>query len=461
MQSQLFMKLPLDDGTGRDDILGRLIRVLGEVLVEELGELVDLVLEGGGGGPRVLGVEELIGDAGARLGDVQVEDVVGLVLGVGELAVVDGVEDGAGVLQRAALAAGGGARADPAGVQEPGVGLVLGDLVGKHGGVAHGVQGQEGLGEARGEGGLWLGDAVFGAGHLGGVAGDEVEHGLLGGELGDGGEDTAGVAGEKDDVGRVLVAHAGYLGVLDVLDGVGAAGVLGQRGVVVVDDTGDGVEDNVLQDGAEADGVVDIGLLLGGETDALGVAATLDVEDTTVGPAVLVITDEGALGVGRESGLTSSGETEEHSHVAVLALVGGGVEGQDVVLDGHFVEEDGEDSLLHLAGVLGTQDNHLLLGKVDGHGGSRGHTLGEAVGREGTGVVDDIVGVEAAELFPTRADKHVAHEEGMVGTSADDTDADAVSLIPAGKAINDIDTVAGVEVVNSTLTVDSPDLGDG
>lgn len=135
---------------------------------------------------------------------------------------MDGVEDGAGVLERATLAAGRGAGSDPAGVEEPGVGLVLGDLLREHLGVAHGVEGEEGLGEARGEGGLGLRDAVLGTGHLGGVAGDEVEHGLLGGELGDWGQDTAGVAGEEDDVGGVAVGDAGDLGVLNVLDGVGA-----------------------------------------------------------------------------------------------------------------------------------------------------------------------------------------------------------------------------------------------
>jgi hypothetical protein len=46
----------------------------------------------------------------------------------------------------------------------------------------------------------------------------------------------------------------------------------------------------------------------------------------------------------------------------------------------------------------------------------------------------------------------------MVGTSTDDTDADAVTLVPAGETIDNIDTVASVEVVDSTLTVDTPDL---
>jgi hypothetical protein len=46
----------------------------------------------------------------------------------------------------------------------------------------------------------------------------------------------------------------------------------------------------------------------------------------------------------------------------------------------------------------------------------------------------------------------------MVGASADDTDADTVLLVPAGVAIDDVDAVAGVEVVDSTFAVDLPDL---
>ena len=197
----------------------------------------------------------------------------------------------------------------------------------------------------------------------------------------------------------MVVGHARDLGVLDVLDRVGAASVLGQGGIVVVDDTGDGVEDDVLEDGTEPDGVENIGLLLGGETNALGVAATLDVEDTRVAPAVLVVTDELTLGVGRQCGLASTGQTEEDSDIAVLALVGRGVESQNVVLDGHLVEEDSEDTLLHLTSILGTEDDHLLLGEVDGDGGSRGHALSVSVGGERTSIVDDIVGVEVLELF--------------------------------------------------------------
>ena len=186
--------------------------------------------------------------------------------------------------------------------------------------------------------------------------------------------------------------------------------------------------------------------------------ASLNVKDTTVSPAVLVVTNQSTLGVGRQSGLAGSRQTEENGNITGLTLVGRRVESQDVVLDGHFVEQNGEDTLLHLTSVLSTQDNHLLLGKVDGDRGGRGHTLGETVGGERTGVVDHVVWVEVVQLLTGRTDKHVAHEESMVGTGANNPDLDTVALIPSGITIDDIDAVTGVEVVDSTLTVDPPDL---
>lgn len=84
----------------------------------------------------------------------------------------------------------------------------------------------------------------------------------------------------------------------------------------------------------------------------------------------------------REGGLASSRQTEENSDVAILALVGRRVQGQDVVLHGHLIEEHREDSLLHLTRIFGSEDDHLLLGEVDGNRSAGGHTLGISVGRE-------------------------------------------------------------------------------
>jgi hypothetical protein len=46
----------------------------------------------------------------------------------------------------------------------------------------------------------------------------------------------------------------------------------------------------------------------------------------------------------------------------------------------------------------------------------------------------------------------------MVSTSANHANAYPVALIPSSISIDNIDTIPGVEVVNSTLAVDAPNL---
>lgn len=114
--------------------------------------------------------------------------------------------------------------------------------------------------------------------------------------------------------------------------------------------------------------------------------------------------------------------------------------------------------LLHLSCVLSTKDDHLLLGEVDSNRCGRGHTAGISVGGESTTVVDDVVRVEVLQLLSRGADQHVAHEESVVRAGADNADAYSVALIPSCEAVDDIDALAGVEVVDGTLAVDAPDL---
>lgn len=54
----------------------------------------------------------------------------------------------------------------------------------------------------------------------------------------------------------------------------------------------DRISFDIFQDCAMADGLKDLRLLLLGEVDALGIAASLNVENTSSCPAMLVITDQ-------------------------------------------------------------------------------------------------------------------------------------------------------------------------
>ncbi len=130
------------------------------------------------------------------------------------------------------------------------------------------------------------------------------------------------------------------------------------------------VEHHVFADRAKADGVEDLRLVERVQALALGVAAALDVEDAHVGPAVLVIADQQARGVGRKRGLAGAGEAKEHGGLACGCRHWRAMHGEHVVLDGQQVVHDAENGLFDLAGITGAGDqNHALL-EVNDHGGA-------------------------------------------------------------------------------------------
>lgn len=95
---------------------------------------------------------------------------------------------------------------------------------------------------------------------------------------------------------------------------------------------------------------------------------------------MFVISDQGAFGIGGERRLSSARETEKDGHITLLPLVGGRMQGEDVMLDWHFIEQDSEDTLFHLTRIFCAENNHFLLGKVDGHTGGTGHAGSISVG---------------------------------------------------------------------------------
>ena len=124
---------------------------------------------------------------------------------------------------------------------------------------------------------------------------------------------------------------------------------------------------------------------------------------------MLVIADQLTIGVGRESGLSGSGETKEKSDIALLGTdVGRGVERELTELDGLEVVHDRENTLLHLSRVLCTEDDHFHTLEVDLDRGGGAHTLGEPVGGELTGIVDDEVWfTKVSKLVLGRPDQHI------------------------------------------------------
>src|SRR5271167_4842633 len=108
-----------------------------------------------------------------------------------------------------------------------------------------------------------------------------------------------------------MAAKAGNDRVVNKLDRICGARVLSLAVVVVVRNARDRIEHHVFEHRAEAERVPDLWLVFLREENTLGVAAAFEVEDAGCAPAVLVIADKAAAGIGRQRRLAGAGEPEE------------------------------------------------------------------------------------------------------------------------------------------------------
>src|SRR6202008_4587222 len=104
---------------------------------------------------------------------------------------------------------------------------------------------------------------------------------------------------------------------------IGRTSVFGFRAVVKIRHAGVLVHHDVFQHGAEA--VAGRKYLRFGffrQLDALGVAAAFEIEDAVAAPAVLIVADQRAVGIGRQRGLAGTGQAEEDRGVTLGADIG-------------------------------------------------------------------------------------------------------------------------------------------
>ena len=176
----------------------------------------------------------------------------------------------------------------------------------------------------------------------------------------------------------------------DVVQGVCAPRVLREGDVVIVNFSAPLIEGHILQHTAKANGIVNLGLLLPGEVDALGIAAALDVEDALGGPDMFVVPNQLPRRVRAESRLPCATKPKEQGHISLRAHITGRVQWQGPFCgaqmplrsQGHVIHHHREDSLLHLPCVLRAKDHHLPPAERQRHGGGGGHPRGVPVAWE-------------------------------------------------------------------------------
>lgn len=116
------------------------------------------------------------------------------------------------------------------------------------------------------------------------------------------------------------------------------ASVLSQSLIVVINHPSIRAKDYIFKYRTEADRVEDVKLLFGRKTNGFGIAlfsvrarmlarafsitySALNVENATVTPAVFIIPNQCAFGVGRQGCLPRSGQAEEDGHITILAFI--------------------------------------------------------------------------------------------------------------------------------------------
>ena len=219
-----------------------------------------------------------------------------------------------------------------------------------------------------------------------------------------------------------------------------------------------GIDHRVLNDravleivGLVHDGPVDLGLLAGVDVDHLGIAAVFEVGDAVVAPAVLVVPQQGAFGIGRKRGLAGARKPQQQGHVTVRPLVGGTVQGEDADCRQHEIH-DREHQFLDAAAIGGAVDNADPLVEIHDHRHIRGPAVRQVpqalpvanpvklvVGQNQQG--EFLVGKQAApDIFRHRA-KHVVGKKRGQGPVADHTNRQGVGGIGPQDPVGDIQPV--------------------
>ena len=150
----------------------------------------------------------------------------------------------------------------------------------------------EGGAKASGEGRLRLRHAPFGSGHTGGIAAEEMIHGLFRRQLRNRRQYAKGISRQHDDILR-LTAHPRCFDIGNEINRVRGTGVFRQRSIIQIAFTGQGIEHDIFQNRAESlRSGENFRFCLLAEIDHLGIATAFKVEDAIVGPAMFIIADQ-------------------------------------------------------------------------------------------------------------------------------------------------------------------------
>ena len=161
-------------------------------------------------------------------------------------------------------------------------------------GIPRGVPNQKRRAKAGGKRWLRFGYACFCAGDFSGIAAHVVVHRLFRSQFTYRWKNAKRVANQENNVARMR-SNARHLDVFDEFHRIRRTRVFGNGTVSIINNSRIRVVDNVLENRAESNRVINFRLAFFGKVDALGIAAAFNVEYAKIRPAMFVVADKASV----------------------------------------------------------------------------------------------------------------------------------------------------------------------
>ena len=216
---------------------------------------------------------------------------------------------------------------------------------------------------------------------------------------------------------------------------ISAARIFSQRIIIKIKLAGDRIHDNIFEHRAEAlGGGKNFRLGFFRQIDHFGVTAAFKIEHAIFRPAMLIIADQFAIGVGRQCGFAGARQAEENRAIAIRPDIDRTMHRHDA-LGRQSIIEHGKHRFLGLTGIrCAANQNHFLV-KIDRNHGLGAAAVARRIGFETGEIQNHKLWFKTFQFIFLRLDEQVLDEQGMPSQLGDHAGCEAVGLIGPAEQI--------------------------
>ena len=177
----------------------------------------------------------------------------------------------------------------------------------------------------------WFCNSSFCPCNFGGVSRNKMIGGLVCCQFRNRRQHSKSITGQEKDV-LWVACHRRYLNVVDVVDWIAYAGILGATAVKIINGS-IFFENHIFQKGAWFDCFVNIGLIVGSQINHFGITASFKIKNGVVCcPPVFIVSNQFAMRIRRQRCFSGSRQAKKDGRITCFANTCRTVHRQDIVL---------------------------------------------------------------------------------------------------------------------------------